>query len=53
LKLNLKTWNEEVFGNIERNKMILLEDLRVFDVQEESRALDEEELMRKTEVVES
>ena len=51
LKLNLKTLNEEVFGVIERNKRILLEDLQVFDVQEESRVLDEEELMRKTEVV--
>ncbi|XP_059450778.1 uncharacterized protein LOC132181539 [Corylus avellana] len=51
LKLNLKTWNEEVFGNIERNKRTLLEDLRVFDEHEESRALNVEELARKAEVV--
>ncbi|XP_059436099.1 uncharacterized protein LOC132169027 [Corylus avellana] len=51
LKLNLKTWNEEVFGNIERNKRVLLEDLRVFDEHEESMALIEEELARKAEVV--
>ena len=51
LKMNFKTWNEEVFGNIVRNKRILLEDLRVFDVHEESMALDEDELMRKVELV--
>jgi hypothetical protein len=51
LKLDLKRWNEEVFGNIERNKRILIEDLQVFDRHEESRALDEEELVRKVEVV--
>ncbi|XP_059458323.1 uncharacterized protein LOC132187919 [Corylus avellana] len=38
LKLDLKRWNEEVFGNIERNKRILLEDLQAFDMHEESRA---------------
>jgi hypothetical protein len=51
LKFDLKRWNEEVFGNIERNKRILIEDLQVFDRHEESRALDEEELVRKVEVV--
>jgi hypothetical protein len=50
LKLDLKRWNEEVFGNIGRNKRIHLEDLWVFDMHEESMALDEE-LMRKVEVV--
>ena len=51
LKLDIKRWNEEVFGTIERNKRILIEDLQVFGRREESRALDEEELMRKVEVV--
>jgi hypothetical protein len=51
LKLDLKRWNEEVFGNIERNKRILIKDLQVFDRHEESRALNEEELLRKVEVV--
>ena len=50
LKMNLKTWNEEVFGNIGRNKRNLLEDLQVFYVHKESRALDEE-FRRKAEVV--
>lgn len=30
LKIDLKRWNEEVSGNVERNKKILLEELRVF-----------------------
>jgi hypothetical protein len=51
LKLDLKKWNEEVFGNVERNKRKLIEDLQAFDVIEESRALGEEELLRKVEVV--
>ena len=51
LKLDLKRWNEEVFGNIERNKRVLMEDLQVFDRHEERRALEEEELVRKAEVV--
>jgi hypothetical protein len=50
LKLDLKKWNEEVFSNIGRNKKILLEDCRVFYVYEESKALDEEELLKKVEV---
>jgi hypothetical protein len=51
LKLDFKKWNEEVFGNVERNKRKLIEDLQAFDVIEESRALWEEELLRKAEVV--
>jgi hypothetical protein len=35
LKLDLKKWNKEVFGNVERNKRILVEDLRAFDALEE------------------
>jgi hypothetical protein len=34
LKVDLKRWNEEVFGNIERKKKILLEELCVFDIIE-------------------
>jgi hypothetical protein len=50
LKLDLKKWNEKVFGNVERNKRKLIEDLQAFNVIEESRALGEE-LSRKAEVV--
>jgi hypothetical protein len=46
LKIDLKRWNEEVFGNVERKK-ILLEELRVFDVLEEERTLGIEEKMKK------
>ena len=51
LKMNLKTWNEEVFGNIDSNKRMLLDELRMLDGFEESRALDLEEFIRKAEVV--
>jgi hypothetical protein len=47
LKLDLKKGNEKVFGNVERNKRKLIEDLQAFDVIEESRALGEEEILRK------
>jgi hypothetical protein len=43
LKVDLKRWNEEVFGNVERKKKILLEELHVFDIIEEERALGVEE----------
>jgi hypothetical protein len=39
LKIDLKKWNEEVFGNVERKKKRnLLEELRFFDVIEEGRS---------------
>jgi DMSO/TMAO reductase YedYZ molybdopterin-dependent catalytic subunit len=34
LKIDLKKWNEEVFGNVERKKRYLLEELHAFDVVE-------------------
>jgi NADPH-dependent 7-cyano-7-deazaguanine reductase QueF-like protein len=34
LKVYLNRWNEEVFGNVERKK-ILLKELHVFDIIEE------------------
>jgi len=43
LKLELKTWNEEVFGKVERNMRSLLEELWISDVIEEGRALGAEE----------
>jgi hypothetical protein len=43
LKVDLKRWNEEVFGNVERKKKILLEELRVFGIIEEESALGVEE----------
>ena len=50
LKMDLKKWNEEVFGNIECNKSKFLDELRELDAIEEVRALDSEELAKKGEV---
>jgi hypothetical protein len=51
LKQNLKTWNAEVFGNVERNKRKLFEELQAFDTIEGSRALVEGDLLKKSEIV--
>jgi hypothetical protein len=45
LKEDLKKWNEEAFGNVERNKR------KLFEAIEGSRALVEEELLKKIEIV--
>jgi hypothetical protein len=50
LKLDLKRWNEETFGNMDSNKSKLLNDLQGFDAIEEFRALGSEELAMKAEV---
>lgn len=39
LKSDLKAWNEEMFGNIERQKKLLLEELRELYLLEEKRTL--------------
>jgi hypothetical protein len=41
----------EVFGNVELKKSNLLEELQVFDVIEDGRALGTEEKSKKAEVV--
>jgi hypothetical protein len=51
LKIDLKKWNDKVFGNVERKKKILLKELRVFNVIEEIRALSSEEILKKAEIV--
>jgi hypothetical protein len=48
--MDLKKWNEEVFGNIECNKSNLLDDLRELDAIEEVRSLDSVKLAKKREV---
>jgi hypothetical protein len=50
LKMDLKKWNEEVFGNIECSKSKLLDDLRELDAIEEDRVLDSAKLAKKGEV---
>jgi hypothetical protein len=48
--MDLKKWNEEIFGNLDSNNSKLLNDLWVFDAIEENRALGGEELTKKGEV---
>jgi hypothetical protein len=48
--MDLKKWNEDVFGNIECNKSKLLDDLRELDAIEEVQDLDSVELAKKWEV---
>jgi hypothetical protein len=48
LKVDLRRWNEEVFGDVERKKKILgEEELSIFDIVEEERALGDEERKKK------
>jgi hypothetical protein len=41
----------EVFGNVERQKKIILEELQGLDIVEEERALCDEEGVRKAKVI--
>jgi hypothetical protein len=47
LKVDLKVWNDEVFGNVERQKKFLLDELQDLDLLEEQRTLCDEEKVRK------
>ena len=49
LKQNLKIWNREVFGSLERNKAEALQQVERWDLVEGERSLTEEELGRKKE----
>jgi hypothetical protein len=42
LKVYLNAWNEEVFGNVERKKKLLMEDLWVLEGLKEGRGPSEE-----------
>ena len=50
LKSNLRKRNEDLFGNIERQKNILLEELQGLDIIEEERASCDKEEVRKAKV---
>jgi len=54
LKVDLKSWNEQLFGNVESLKLAHLEDLRTLDRLEEEREVDPEEdpeeLLRKNSI---
>ncbi|RVW14368.1 hypothetical protein CK203_097452 [Vitis vinifera] len=53
LKQNLKTWNKEVFGRLEKNKADALQQVESWDSVEEVRSLTEVELNQKKEAKES
>jgi hypothetical protein len=50
LKVDLKSWNEQVFGNVESLKLARLEELRVLDSLEVERGLDSEDLLRRNSI---
>lgn len=47
LKLYLKKWNEEGFGNVKKQKKVCLDEFRDPDVFAEDRPLSDEEKARK------
>ncbi|RVW46483.1 putative mitochondrial protein [Vitis vinifera] len=53
LKQNLKIWNKEVFGRLERNKAEALQQVERWDLVEEERSLTKEELGHKKEAKEN
>ncbi|RVW26986.1 putative ribonuclease H protein [Vitis vinifera] len=53
LKQNLKIWNKEVFGRLEKNKAEALQQVERWDLAEEERNLTEEELGLKKEAKEN
>ncbi|RVX16087.1 LINE-1 reverse transcriptase-like [Vitis vinifera] len=52
IKQKLKAWNTEVFGNLESNKLIALQQVDYWDQVESERSLTEEEFSRKKEAKE-
>lgn len=52
LKVRLKVWNKEVFGDIRYRKQNLLRELQALDVNEEIAMLSTEDNVRKEEVKE-
>ena len=49
MKEKQKVWNREVFGNLETNKMVALQQVDHWDQVESERRLTEEEFARKKE----
>ena len=47
LKVDLKKWNEEEFGNVTLKKNQLLQEINEFDSTEENRPLSAEEKVKK------
>lgn len=51
LKMDLKVQNEGMFGNVERQKKLLLDELRDLDFLKEERTLCDEEKVRKAKAI--
>ena len=49
LKGILQTWNKEVFGKVEVNKSLALQQVNLWDTQERSRALSVEQVEARNE----
>lgn len=47
LKLNLKKWNKEVFGNVKKQKMVFLDELCDLDIITEDSSLSDVKKARK------
>jgi hypothetical protein len=47
LKVDLKKWNEDIFGNVGKRKKDLMDGIRELDVIAEGRTLIEEERVKK------
>jgi hypothetical protein len=52
LKLYLKKWNEEVFGNVQNKRRQAMFDLNMLDGEAELRPLSSEERAQKIQLVE-
>jgi len=51
LKVDLKKWNAEVFGDVGKKKKQFLEGIRELDCIDEDKGLVEEERVRKTDMI--
>jgi len=50
LKVDLKSWNKQVFGNVESLKLARLEELCALDRLKEERGLDSKDLLRRNSI---
>jgi hypothetical protein len=47
LKLDLKSWNKEVFGNVKEKRKCLMEEIQSLNLLEEERPLVDEEIVKR------
>jgi hypothetical protein len=51
LKIDLKNWNDEVVGNLEKHKKFVLDELQGLDVVAAERTLSDFEDLRNTKII--